>query len=227
MAGYFILTILLSVIGFAVQSRLKSKFNKYSRLPISARMSGSEVAREMLNYYGIRDVAIVEGRGILTDHYNPMTKTVSLSPDVYRGASIAAAAVAAHECGHAVQHATAYNWLKMRSALVPLVNIAANAQQFLLLAALGAFGVGGGQTLLLITIIAFSITTAFSLITLPVEFDASNRALAWLNKSGFTRGSEHEGAKDALNWAAMTYVAAALGALVTLVYLILRFNSND
>jgi len=227
MGGYILLTVLVSIVGFVVQGRLKSKFSKYSRLAISSRMSGAEIAREMLHYYGIRDVNVVEGRGMLTDHYNPASKTVSLSPDVYRGASIAAAAVAAHECGHAVQHAKAYAWLQLRSSLVPIVSIASNLQQYLLMAALGFFGMGGGQTLLLITIIAFAITTAFALITLPVEFDASRRALVWLNQTRITQGAEQEGAKDALWWAAMTYVASALGALVTLVYLIMRFNGND
>ena len=178
----------------------------------------------MLRHYNIHDVKIVPGQGTLTDHYNPVTKTVSLSEPVYHGKSIASAAVAAHECGHAVQHDTAYSMLQMRSALVPVVSIAARAQQWLLL---GAFLLlGSFPQLMLITIIAFSITTLFSLITLPVEFDASRRALAWLDSSGVAQGEEYEGAKDALWWAAMTYVSAALSSLVMLLYLVLRYSNS-
>lgn len=223
---YIVLTGIFSLIGAAVSNRLRSKFAHYSRIPLSNGMSGREVAQAMLNHYGISDVQITQGQGFLTDHYNPLSKTVSLSPEVYNGRNIAAAAVAAHECGHAVQHAKSYPWLKLRSAIVPVVNIAARAQQFLLLFAVGAFTVGGGQTLLLITIAAFGITTAFSLITLPVEFDASNRALAWLQGSSVTRGNEQSGAKDALWWAAMTYVVAALSSLVILIWLILRYMGS-
>lgn len=223
---YIVLTGIFSLIGAVVSNRLKSKFAKYSRVPLSNGMSGSEVARAMLNHYGIGDVEIVPGQGFLTDHYNPLNKTVTLSPDVFSGRHIAAAAVAAHECGHAVQHAKSYPWLTLRSAIVPVVKIAARAQQYLLLFAIGAFGIGGGDTLLLITIIAFAITTAFSLITLPVEFDASKRALAWLESTNVTRGAEQDGAKDALWWAAMTYVAAALSSLVILVWLVLRYMGS-
>lgn len=221
--GYIIITGIFSVVGMVVSNRLKSKFAKYSRVPLSNGMSGREVAQAMLDHYGISDVKIVQGQGFLTDHYNPLSKTVSLSPEVYNGRNISAAAVASHECGHAVQHAQAYPWLKLRSAIVPVVNLAARAQQFLLMFALGSLGVGGGQTLLLITIAAFGVTTLFSLITLPVEFDASNRALAWLDGSNVARGAEQSGAKDALWWAAMTYVVAALSSLVILVYLIMRY----
>lgn len=223
---YIVLTGIFSLIGAAVSNRLRSKFAHYSRIPLNNGMSGLEVAQAMLNHYGIHDVQITQGQGFLTDHYNPLKKTVSLSPEVYNGRNIAAAAVAAHECGHAVQHARAYPWLQLRSALVPVVNIAARAQQYLLLFAIGAFTIGGGQTLLLITIAAFAITTAFSLITLPVEFDASNRALDWLKGSSVTRGNEQEGAKDALWWAAMTYVVAALSSLVILIWLILRYMGS-
>ena len=184
-------------------------------------MSGQEVAEAMLRHYGIHDVKITQGQGMLSDHYNPLTKTVNLSPDVFQGKSVAAAAVASHECGHAVQHANAYPWLKMRSTIVPIVNVASMAQQWLLLAAfimLNSF-----PQLMLITIVAFAITTAFAFITLPVEFDASNRALAWLDESGVAQGTEYEGAKDALWWAAMTYVSAALSSLVMLAYLVLRY----
>jgi Zn-dependent membrane protease YugP len=227
MLGYFLLAGLMSIIGFAVSSRLKAKFRKYSQIGLRNNRSGAEIAYEMLAYYDIHDVKVMEGQGMLTDHYNPMHKTVSLSPEVFRGRSIAAAAIAAHECGHAVQHATAYNMLQLRSKMVPIVNVANRAQQFLLLAALGLFGIGGGSTLLLITIIAFGITAIFSLITLPVEYDASNRALAWLDKTGVLVGNEYEGARDALKWAALTYVAAAMSALVMVMFLVLRFLGSD
>jgi Zn-dependent membrane protease YugP len=213
---------LMSVIGMMISSRLKSKFQKYSRVGLRSGMSGQEVAENMLRHFGIHDVKIVEGQGFLSDHYNPMTKTVSLSPDVFRGRSVAAAAVAAHECGHAVQHANSYVWLKFRSAIVPLVKVAASAQQYLLLLALGMFGMGSNPTLIWITIATFAVTALFSFITLPVEFDASRRALVWLDNAGVAHGAEYDGAKDALWWAAMTYVAAALNALVILLYLLLR-----
>jgi uncharacterized protein len=222
--GYMIIAGILSVIGGIISSRLKSKFDQYSRVGLRSGMSGSEIAQAMLRHYQIYDVKIVMGQGYLTDHYNPLTKTVSLSPPVFEGKSIAAAAVAAHECGHAVQHATAYNMLKLRSALVPVVSVAARAQQWLLIAAFLLLGTM--PQLLLITIIAFAATTLFAFITLPVEFDASRRALAWLDASGVAGGSgEHAGAKDALWWAAMTYVSAALSSLVMLVYLILRYTA--
>jgi len=221
---YMIIAGAMSLIGAFVSNRLKSKFKKYSQVPVSSGLSGAEIAREMLKYYGIGNVQIVRGQGYLTDHYNPKSKTVSLSPEVYDGRSVASAAVAAHECGHAVQHDTAYSMLQMRSALVPVVQVAASAQQWLLM--LSLFMLSSFPQLLLITIIAFSVTTLFSLITLPVEFDASKRALNWLESSNITHGKEQEGAKDALNWAAMTYVAAALSALVMLLYLILRYAGS-
>lgn len=221
--GYFLIAGAFSLVGMFLSQRLKAKFAHYSNEPLRNGASGRDVAAAMLQHYGISDVQIVEGQGMLTDHYNPATKTVSLSPEVYRGRHVAAAAVAAHECGHAVQHAQAYAWLQMRSKMVPVVQVAASAQQFLLMIALGMFGVNGSPTILLITIAAFGITTLFSLVTLPVEFDASRRALAWLDQSQFARGAEQAGAKDALWWAAMTYVVAALSALVILVYFILRY----
>jgi uncharacterized protein len=218
---YFIIAGALSLVGMLVSGRLKSKFQKYSQVGLRSGMSGKEVAEAMLRHYGINDVQITMGQGFLSDHYNPMTKVVNLSPDVYQGRSVAAAAVAAHECGHAVQHNTAYAWLKMRSALVPIVNVAATAQQWLLI---GAFLLlNSFPQLMLITIIAFAATTLFSFITLPVEFDASQRALVWLDESGVTKGAEHDGAKDALWWAAMTYVSAALSSLVMVLYLVLRY----
>ncbi len=221
--GFIAIAAVFSFIGMFVSQRLKSKFRKYSRIPLQSGMSGAEVAAAMLQYYGIKDVKINRGQGMLTDHYNPINKTVSLSPDVYNGRSIASAAVAAHECGHAVQHARSYAMLKLRSGLVPIVKISASLQQWLLIIAFMTINVM--PQIMLITIIAFFITTLFSLITVPVEFDASRRALAWLDSSGMTQGREHEGAKDALWWAAMTYVAAALSALVMLLYLVLRYNS--
>ena len=222
MIGYYILAGILTLVGSIVSSRLKSKFNTYSKIPIRSGLRGVEVAQAMLDHYGVDQVKIVEGRGFLTDHYNPLTKTVSLSPNVYNGISIAAAAVAAHECGHAVQHDRSYAMLQMRSALVPLVNISAKAQPWLLMIALGALG-NGIPGIMLATIVVFAITALFSFVTLPVEFDASRRALVWLDESGVARGKEYDGAKDALWWAAMTYVAAALSALVILLYLILRY----
>ncbi len=225
--GYMILAGILSLIGMFVSNRLKSKFNHYSQFNLQNGMTGKEVAEAMLRHYNIHDVKIVPAKGVLTDHYNPLTKTVALSEPVYNSRSISAAAVAAHECGHAVQHDTAYSMLKMRSAIVPFVKYASMAQQWLLLLALGAFGIGSNPTILFITIIAFAITTLFSFITLPVEFDASKRALVWLDEAGVTTETEHEGAKDALWWAAMTYVAGALSALVILLFLVLRFASSD
>lgn len=221
--GYYLLAGVLSLVGMLVSQRLKAKFQHYSQIRTRTGMSGAEIAASMLRQNNINDVKIVEGQGFLTDHYNPLTKTVSLSPEVYRGTSIAAAAVAAHECGHAVQHAKAYAMLQLRSALVPVVQFASMAQQWLLVIAL----IGSIPSLIMLTIIAFSVTTLFSLITLPVEFDASNRALAWLDRSGIMQGQEHAGAKDALWWAAMTYVSAALSSLVMLVYLILRYVSAN
>ncbi len=222
-AIYFIITLIFSGIGWLVGRRLRSKFAHYSQVSMRNGASGADTAQAMLSYYGINDVKIVEGQGSLTDHYNPATKTVSLSPDVFRGRHVAAAAVAAHECGHAVQHAEAYVWLKLRSAIVPVVSIASKLQQILLMFALGLFGFSGNPTILLITVGVFAVTAVFSLITLPVEFDASNRALAWLNSTDFAQGKEQEGAKDALWWAAMTYVVAALSALVILAFLVLQY----
>lgn len=216
----------LSIVGGLISSRLKGKFSFYSQKGIRSNMSGREVAEAMLRHYNIHDVQVVQGEGFLTDHYNPATRTVSLSPHVYGGRNIAAAAVAAHEVGHAVQHATAYPMLQLRSKLVPFVSFAAQTQQWLLLLAFAMLGTF--PQLMLVAIIAFAVTTLFSFITLPVEFDASNRALAWLDATGTAQGAEYDGAKDALWWAAMTYVAAALSSLIMLLYLVLRYvGSND
>lgn len=219
--GYILIAGVFSLIGMYVSGRLKAKFKKYSRVRLSAGMTGRDVAEAMLRHYNIHDVRVVQGKGMLTDHYNPATKTVSLSPAVYQQDSVAAAAVAAHECGHAVQHATAYSMLQFRSNIVPLVQISAQFQQWALIIAfllLNQF-----PAIMLITIGLFAITALFSLVTLPVEFDASRRALAWLDETGVTRGNQYEGAKDALHWAAMTYVAAALSALVMVAYLVMRY----
>ena len=193
---WYILTIALSLVGMFVSNRLQSKFKTYSMMGLRSNLSGKEVAESMLKYYGIHDVRVQESQGFLSDHYNPLDKTVNLSPDVYRGRSVASAAVAAHECGHAVQHDTAYAFLQLRSKIVPVVKIASTAQQFLLLAAFMLANTF--PSLLLITIFTFAITTIFSLITLPVEFDASKRALVWINEQGVVSGQEYTGAKDAL-----------------------------
>ena len=226
--GYMLMAGAASLVGMFVQSRLKSKFKKYSQVPISSGMTGKDVAEAMLRFYNVQGVQITQGQGTLTDHYNPRTKTVSLSPEIYSGRTVMAAAVSAHECGHAIQHDTGYAMLKMRSGLVPLVNVAAPMQQWLFMGAL-MMGVGGfGNTILLAAIAAFGVTALFALVTLPVEFDASRRALVWLQETGTVKGAEYEGSKDALWWAAMTYVAAALAALVAVVYLVLRYmSSND
>lgn len=215
-------------IGMFVSSRLKSKFKEYAEIPLSSGLSGKEVAEKMLSDNGIYDVKVISTPGFLSDHYNPMDKTVNLSPDVYGGRSISSAAIAAHECGHAVQHATAYSMLQLRSALVPIVQVSTTLSQWVILAGLGFMFGRGNQTLLLIGIVLFAASTLFSLITLPVEYDASARALKWMNKTGITRGSEHDKAEDALKWAARTYVVAAISAVATLLYYIMIFlNRRD
>jgi uncharacterized protein len=221
--GLIVISVIFTGIGMLISGRLKSKFAHYSKMPTQTGISGAEVARQMLQHYGIQDVQIVQGQGMLTDHYNPQTKTVSLSPEVFQGRHVAAAAVAAHECGHAVQHATAYSMLQMRSALVPVVQISASLQQYLFMFGLVGMASFNSPIILMIAIAAFAMTTLFSLVTLPVEFDASRRALVWLDNSNVARGQEYAGAKDALNWAALTYVAAALAALVQLLYLVMMF----
>lgn len=213
-----IIGMIMGGIGALIGARLKSKFRKYSQVPIAVGLSGKEVAEKMLADYGVYDVQVLQGQGFLSDHYNPGTKIINLSPDVYNGRSVAAAAVAAHECGHAVQHNTAYAWLKMRSTIVPIVSVASRFQQMALIGSIML--IGTFPQLLLVTIALFAVTTAFALITLPVEFDASNRALAWLDESRITEGEEYTGAKDALWWAAMTYVASALSAVAMLMYLL-------
>lgn len=223
--SYYFIVIAFSVIGMIVSGRLKSKFNKYSQIPLISNLSGAEIANKMLTHFGITDVKIQMGQGMLTDHYNPVTKVVNLSPGVYQGRNIASAAVAAHECGHAVQHAKKYPYLKLRSNLVPAVKIASMAQQYLLIAAFMMFN--AFPQIMLLPVIAFGITALFSFVTLPVEFDASKRALAWLDESQVAVGTEYAGAKDALKWAAMTYIVAALNALVMFLFFLLKFLGNQ
>jgi Zn-dependent membrane protease YugP len=228
--GLLAIAVVFMVIGLLVSSRLKSKFAKYSKERLSSGLSGKEIAEKMLKDNGIYDVKVMSVEGQLTDHYNPANKTVNLSTDVYNGTNIAAAAVAAHECGHAVQHATAYQWLTMRSKLVPAVQIASNLMSFLTFGlAIAAYSMHSMMnSMLLIFIVLQGAITLFSLITLPVEVDASKRALAWLDNSRLTRDYEHAEAKDALQWAAYTYFVAALGSIATLIYYIWRFtNSRD
>ncbi len=229
MMGYFLLAGVLFLLGMAVSSRLKSKFNEYAQIPLGNGMSGKEVAEKMLHDNGIYDVQVISTPGFLSDHYNPSDKTVNLSPDVYEGRSISAAAVAAHECGHAVQHATAYSMLMLRSRLVPIVQISTSLSQWVILAGLGWMGFGGGnQVLLLIGIVLFAASTVFSLVTLPVEYDASARALKWMESRNIARGREHDQAADALKWAARTYVVAAIASVATLVYYLMIFlNRRD
>ncbi len=216
-----IISLIFLGISMLVSGVLKSKFTAYSRVLLSAGLTGSQVAQKMLRDNGIYDVKVVSVDGFLSDHYNPATKTVNLSPDVYNGTSIAAAAVAAHECGHAVQHATAYQWLTMRSRLVPVVQFSSGIVQWILLG--GVLLINAFPTLLLVGIVLFGLTTLFSVITLPVEFDASRRALAWLERTNVTNRQEYPKAKDALKWAPMTYVVAAVASVATLVQYILIF----
>ena len=216
--SYLILAGVIMLFSWLVSSRLKSKFEHYSKLQLQNGMSGQEIAEKMLADHGIRDVRVISTPGSLTDHYNPTDKTVNLSESVYNQRNAAAAAVAAHECGHAVQHAQAYQWLTMRSKLVPVVNIASQYMQWILLA--GILMIKTFPQLLLIGIVIFAATTLFSIVTLPVEYDASNRALAWLKNKNMLNQAEYAGAEDSLKWAARTYVVAALGSIATLLYYI-------
>ena len=227
--------LLVIIIGFmiaswAVSTRLKNKFKKYSQVALGSGLSGREIAELMLRDNGIYDVTVTSVQGRLTDHYNPASKTVNLSPDVYNGRSAAAAAVAAHECGHAVQHATAYRWLEFRSAMVPVQNVSAKIINFMFIAMfIGAFGLNmfAPSSALLIIIACYSVFTLFAFVTLPVEYDASKRALAWIQDRNIVDSREHEMAKDALNAAASTYLVAALGALATLLYYVMIFLGRD
>lgn len=232
--GYILITLAMFGLSMWIQSRLKSKFQHYAGVQLTNGMSGAEIAQKMLDDNGIHDVKIIHVEGQLTDHYNPLTKTVNLSDEVFNGRNASAAAVAAHECGHAVQHATAYSLLTLRSKLVPLQNVSATILNVVIFGAafLGFFlrGAGAGTMVLGIILACYSVITLVSLITLPVEFDASHRALVWMEQKGVVTKAEHDGAKDALKWAALTYVAAAAGALVNLLYFLLQFlgaSRND
>jgi len=215
-SGYLILAGAIMLFSWLVSSRLKSKFEHYSKLQLQNGMSGAEIAQKMLADNGIYDVRVISTPGQLTDHYNPVDKTVNLSEAVYNQRNAAAAAVAAHECGHAVQHAVGYEWLQMRSKLVPVVSVASGFVQWILLA--GILMIKTFPSLLLIGIVIFAATTLFSIVTLPVEYDASNRALAWLENKNMLNRAEYDGAEDSLKWAARTYVVAALGSIATLLY---------
>jgi hypothetical protein len=220
MGSAWFLMIVIAVVSFIVQWRFKSKFKQYSEISLLSGLSGGEVAEKMLHDNGIYNVQVISVEGQLTDHYNPETRTVNLSPDVFYSRSVASAAVAAHECGHAVQHAKAYAWLNLRSALVPAINIASTLTQWTLFIGVILLFFMQNPFVLMIGVAALALVTLFSFITLPVEFDASSRALAWLNNNYTVMQTreEHEQAKDALWWAAMTYVVAALSSLATLLY---------
>ena len=224
------LIIILATAGFSmwVSSTLKRKFKKYSQQSLQSGMSGKEIAEQMLSDHGIRDVKVVSTPGMLSDHYNPRTKTVNLSEGVFSQRNAAAAAVAAHECGHAVQHATGYEWLQMRSTLVPAVSIASNLSMWVIFGGMAVMQtLPLGQTIAIVGVAMFGVGTLFSFITLPVEYDASNHALAWLKRKQIVTQRELVDAEDALKWAARTYVVAAIGSLATLIYLALRVAGNS
>lgn len=231
MMGYYILIGAIALVSWLVSSRLKSKFKHYSKVHLQNGMSGAEIAEKMLADHGIRDVKVVSTPGMLSDHYNPKNKTVNLSEGVYSQRNAAAAAVAAHECGHAVQHAQAYEWLTMRSKLVPVVSVTSGMSTWVVFGGLAlgaAAGVGLGYWVAVAGLIMMGMATLFSFITLPVEYDASNRALAWLKNRNMVTQSEYKGSEDALKWAARTYLVAAIGSLATLVYWGLQvFGSRD
>jgi len=224
--GMLIVSLIFVGISMLVSYRLQGKFREYSGIPTSSGLTGKQIAQKMLNENGIYDVQVISVEGFLTDHYDPTNKTVNLSPEVYSGANVAAAAVAAHECGHAIQHQKAYAWLGLRSRLVPLVQFSSQWLQFVLM--IGVFALYWTSAPLLIGILLFGLTTVFALVTLPVEFDASRRALAWLDNTKLMRVQEHDKAKDALWWAAMTYVVAAVASVVMLVqYIFLFLGARD
>lgn len=230
--GALIIGVFFMLIGWIVSSRLKNKFRKYSETHLTRDLTGAEIAKLMLADHGLHHVQVISVEGQLTDHYNPANKTVNLSAEVYHGRNAAAAAVASHECGHAVQHAKAYSMLEFRSAMVPVQNISAKVINILFMMMMfGAFFTGGMlpyDTALLVIIACYGVFTLFAFVTLPVEFDASKRALAWIESRGIVTTREHDMAKDALKWAAMTYVVAAIGALTTLFYYVMMFlGSRD
>ena len=218
MGGSYLILILVMGVSFYIQWRLKSKFEEYSQVGLSNGMSGKEIAETMLRESGIYDVRVLSVDGRLTDHYNPQDKTVNLSPDVYHGRSVAAAAIASHECGHAVQHATAYKWLQFRSQMVPFLSISSQYMQWIILG--GILLLNTSAIPLTIGVALFAVTTLFSFITLPVEYDASNRALAWIKSNRIVNEREYVMSADALKWAARTYLVAAIGSLATLLYYI-------
>ncbi|WP_188370437.1 zinc metallopeptidase [Muriicola marianensis] len=218
---YYILLGAIALVSWLVSSKLKSKFKHYSKVHLRNGMSGAEIAEKMLSDHGIRDVKVISTAGMLTDHYNPVNKTVNLSEGVYSQRNAAAAAVAAHECGHAVQHAKAYEWLTMRSRLVPVVSVTSGLSTWVVLGGIvlgAASGSGLGFYVAVAGLVMMGLATLFSFITLPVEYDASNRALAWLKSRNMVTPEEYKGSEDALKWAARTYLVAAIGALATLVY---------
>ncbi|MGV7106212.1 zinc metallopeptidase [Flavobacterium sp. U410] len=232
MLGYYILIGGIALVSWLVSNRLQSKFEYYSKVHLRNGMSGAEIAQKMLHDNGIYDVKVISTPGRLTDHYNPADKTVNLSEAVYNQRNAAAAAVAAHECGHAVQHATAYQWLGLRSKLVPVVQISSSLSQWLVIGGLilgiASKGLSIGYIVAVIGLVLMAIATAFSLITLPVEYDASNRALAWLKNKNMLSQQEYEGAEDSLKWAARTYLVAAIGAVASLLYWALQvFGRRD
>lgn len=221
MMGYYILIGAIALVSWLVSRKLKSKFKFYSKVHLKNGMSGAEIAEKMLSDHGIRDVKVVSTPGMLTDHYNPKNKTVNLSEGVYNQRNASAAAVAAHECGHAVQHAQAYEWLGMRSKLVPIVSVTSSMSMWVVFGGLvlgGAAGIGLGYWVAVTGLVMMGLATLFSFVTLPVEYDASNRALAWLKNKNVVTPEEYKGSEDALKWAARTYLVAAIGSLATLVY---------
>ena len=229
MFGYYILIGAIALVSWLVSSKLKSKFEFYSKVHLRNGMSGAEIAEKMLADHGIRDVKVVSTPGMLTDHYNPANKTVNLSEGVYNQRNASAAAVAAHECGHAVQHATAYEWLTMRSKLVPVVSVTSSLSTWVVFGGLAlgaAAGIGLGYYVAVAGLIMMSLATIFSLVTLPVEYDASNRALAWLKNKNIVSQEEYKGSEDALKWAARTYLVAALAAITSLAYYIMMFMGS-
>ena len=230
MIGYYVLIGAISLVSWLVSNTLKRKFDKYSKIQLRNGMSGAEIAQKMLADHGIYDVEVISTPGRLTDHYNPKNKTVNLSEAVYNQRNAAAAAVAAHEVGHAVQHAQAYSWLQMRSTLVPVVSVSSGMSQWLIIGGLvlgGAAGIGLGWWVAVVGVLLMGFATLFSFITLPVEYDASNRALAWLQNKNMVTPEEYKGSKDALKWAARTYLVAAIGALANLLYWALQVFSRD
>ncbi|TXI78617.1 MAG: zinc metallopeptidase [Flavobacteriales bacterium] len=224
MQGAYLIGIVVMAVSWLVGQQLRSRFAKYSKTPLSNGLSGREIAERMLHDHGIHDVKVVSVPGQLTDHYNPANKTVNLSEAVHGHRNAAAAAVAAHECGHAVQHATAYQWLTMRSKLVPVVSVASNLVQWVLLG--GIILINTFPQLLLFGIVLFAMTTLFSVITLPVEYDASNRALAWMKQRGIVTTGEYAMSADALKWAARTYLVAAIGSIGTLLYYVMMYTNR-